>query len=89
MENKWKTPQSIITIMIILLIFVYIAIDSFSTKPKIKKDLNEVKVQYKELSTFLDKKIPEIDSTFVEHAKQINEQKEQIGELNKTFGDLK
>ena len=89
MDKRWKSPQSIIIMIIIFLILIYIAVDSFSTKPKIKKELEAVKVEYEELSDFLDEKIPEIDSVFLEHAKQINKQKEEINLLNKTFSELK
>lgn len=86
MKNKWKTPQSLIIFAIILVLFSYITIDAFFSKPKIKDELQEVKKEYIELSNYLDEKIPEIDSTFRLHATQINEQKGQITDLQKTFG---
>jgi hypothetical protein len=90
MENKkWGSTQTFIVIAAILIIFSYIVVDVFLTKPKIVNELTEVKTQYKELSTFLDKKIPEIDSTFKEHAFQIKQQKDQMDVLEETFKDLK
>jgi len=88
-KKKWRSPQSIIVIAIIVVIFTYIGLDFFLTKPQIKNDLIEVKGQYVELSTFLDAKIPEIDSTFRDHAEQINQQKGQITVLQSTLSDLK
>jgi hypothetical protein len=87
-KSKWKTPQSFVVIAIIVVIFAYIAVDALVSKPQIKNDLKEVKGQYVELSTFLDEKIPEIDSTFREHAGQIQQQKSQITVLQETLGEL-
>jgi len=87
-KKKWTSPQALIVMVIILTIFVYIGVDAFLTKPQIQHDINEVKTQYIELSTFLDNKVPEIDSTFKEHAEQINAQKSQITILQSTFTDL-
>jgi len=88
MEKKWKNPQAYIIVTIILLIFVYIGIDAFKTKPQIQKNLTEVQGQYVDLSNFLDKKIPQIDSTFKEQAKQINEQKIQMTELEQSLNTI-
>jgi len=87
-KKKWSTPQAIIVMIIIFIIFAYIGVDAFRTKPQIKRDLIEVKGQYVELSDFLDSKVPEIDSTFKEHAQQISDQKEQINILQGTFSEL-
>jgi hypothetical protein len=81
-KQKWNSSQSIIVIAIIFLIFIYISVDLASTKPQIKKDIDDVKKEYLDLSGFLDKKIPEIDSTLKIQAKQISKQSEDIGSLN-------
>jgi len=60
----------------------------FITKPELKKEMSDVKIQYKELSTFLDKKIPEIDSTFRLQSTQIVETKEEMVNLKNTFEKL-
>ncbi|NMC60446.1 MAG: hypothetical protein GYA51_13835 [Candidatus Methanofastidiosa archaeon] len=86
--KKWKSAQAYIIVAIILTIFVYIGVDAFSTKPQIRKDLSDVKGQYKELSNFLEIKIPEIDSTFKLQADQIKEQKTQMSELEQTIDKL-
>jgi peptidoglycan hydrolase CwlO-like protein len=87
-KKKWYSPQAVIVLLIIVSIFAYICLDVFYTKPEIKRKVYNVENQYKELSTFLDKKIPEIDSTFKEHATQIDQTKEQMTSLEKTFESL-
>lgn len=88
-KKKWTSPQAIIVMLVIVCIFAYITVDAFLTKPQIKKDLNDVKGQYIELSTFLDEKVPEIDSTFKEHAKQIQQQEGQITVLKDAFDGIR
>lgn len=81
-KKKWASPQALIVIAIVLLIFVYIGIDMAKTKPAIKADIKEVKENYIELSGFLDEKLPEIDSTLEIQAQQIAKQGGDIGILN-------
>lgn len=81
-RKKWKSPQAIIVMSLIFLIFLYIGIDLAKVKPKIRKDFKEVKREYTELSGFLDRKIPEIDSTLRIQATQITRQGEGIDSLN-------
>jgi len=80
--NKWKSPQAIIVIILIFFIFLYIAIDMAKVKPKINRDIKEVKKDYIELSGYLDKKLPEIDSVLKMQAFQISRQGEEIDSLN-------
>ena len=80
-KAKWSSPQSLIVALIVVLIMAYIAIDAFKTKPYIKQEVENVKVQYKELSIFLDRKIPEIDSTLKDQGGKIIQQTEDIEEL--------
>ena len=89
MKNKWNSIQSVIVSVLILLIFSYIVIDMFLTKPRLEKEVNEVKNQYVELSSFLDKKIPQIDSTFKNHAFQIKREKEEMDTLKTQFNNIK
>jgi len=88
MEKHWKSPQAMIVGILIALIFCYIIIDLVFTKPKIEKDVKDVRNKYVELSTFLDKKIPEIDSTFKTQALQIKQQKDQMDTLKYAFKKL-
>lgn len=85
MEKKWNNSQSVIVISIIVVIFLYILFDAFMNKPHMRKDINDIKMEYTELSKFLDEKIPEIDSTFKDHAIQLQEQKEQMDTLQITL----
>jgi len=87
-KGKWKSPQAIIILAIVILLFLYIGIDIAKTRPAIKKDLREVKSEYVNLSEFLDKKIPEIDSTLRTQADQISKQSEDINSLNSKFRGL-
>ncbi len=80
-KAKWSSPQSLIIAIIIVLILAYMAVDAFKTKPYIKQEVENVKVQYKELSIFLDKKIPEIDSTLKDQGGKIINQTQDIEEL--------
>lgn len=89
MEKKWKSPQTAIIIALILLIFCYIIIDIVHSKPKLEKEVQEVRKQYVELSSFLDKKIPEIDSTFKIHAAQLKIQKESMDTLKSELANLR
>ena len=85
--KKWNTPQAIIVLSVIVVILAYIVVDVFVTKPRIESYLIEVKSEYVELSTFLDKKIPAIDSTFKNHANQLTTQKSQIDTITKKLID--
>jgi len=90
MEKKarWSSPQSIIIIAIIVLVMTYIAVDAFKTKPYIKQEVENVKVQYKELSNYLDQKIPEIDSALKIQEVKIVQQGEDIQDLKSSIVDL-
>jgi len=81
MKNNWKSLQSLIISILIILIISYIIIDITLTKPKIINNVNSVKKQYAELSAYLDKKIPEIDTAIKSQALQLKQQKEQINIL--------
>lgn len=87
-KKKWTTPQALIIMAIVLLIFVYIGIDMGKIKPGIKADLKEIKKEYVELSQFLDQKIPEIDSTLRIQADQISNYGKDISSLNKRVSEL-
>ena len=81
MSTNWKSPQSIIITVLILIIFSYMIVDAAFSKPRLEKEVKEVKNKYIELSTYLDKKIPEIDSTFKIHASEIKQQKAEMDTL--------
>lgn len=87
-KKKWSSPQAIIVIAIILLIFTYIGIDVAKTKPAIKSDIHLMKTEYQELTEFLDVKIPEFDSTLKIQAQQISQQNDDISSLNASVSIL-
>jgi cob(I)alamin adenosyltransferase len=86
--KKWKSPQAIIIIAIIVLIFTYIGIDLGMTRPDMRRDIQEIKTEYRDLSAFLNEKIPEIDSTLRIQAEQISVQSQDIDALNNRVQNL-
>jgi hypothetical protein len=87
-KKKWSSPQAIIVMAIVLLIFTYIGFDVAKTKPAIKADIEIIKSEYKELTGFLETKLPIIDSTLKIQADQISQQSTDIGSLNKAVAVL-
>ena len=89
MKNKtnWSSLQSILTICIIVLIFIYISYDAFTFRPKISKDVEKLKVEYKELNTYVNSKFPEIDSTLKIHTLKLQEQRSELNKLNEEIKD--
>jgi hypothetical protein len=87
-KAKWASPQSLIIILIVLLIMTYIGIDAFKTKPYIKQEVELVKMQYDSLSQYLNKKLPEIDSTLKEHGNKIIQQTTDIEGLKTDLNKL-
>lgn len=86
MEKKsWKSPQALLVISIIIIIFTYIFLDIFIIKPQIRKDLMAVKQQYIEVSSFVHKKMPEIDSTFNTLKTQTKETKDKVEIITKSL----
>jgi len=87
-KAKWSSPQSLIIAIIIVLIMAYMAVDAFKTKPYIKQEVESVKIQYKELSVYLDKKIPEIDSTLKDQGGKIIDQTKDIEDLKTSINQI-
>jgi len=81
-KKKWASPQAIIVMAIVALIFIYIGLDMSKTKPAIRKDLIEIRSDYINLSEYLNEKLPEIDSTLKIQADQISKQGTDISILN-------
>ena len=84
-KKKWGNPQAFLIIAIIFVLFLYMGIDSFKTNPEIRIQVDSVKTEYKQLSKFLDHKIPEIDSTLKTQANQITTQTKDIEGLKTTL----
>jgi len=87
-NNRWLSPQSLLVASIISLLFVYMIFDAFLQMPRYNDKVDEVKRKYDTLSTYLDRKIPEIDSTLNIHSIQIKKQSIQIDELNRSLDSL-
>jgi cytoskeletal protein RodZ len=87
-KAKWTSPQTLIIVLIIALIMAYIGVDAFKTKPYIKQEVELVKNQYDSLSNYLNKKLPEIDSTLKEHSSKIIKQTNDIEELKISIDEL-
>jgi cytoskeletal protein RodZ len=87
-KSKWSSPQSLLVTLIVVLIMAYIAVDAFKTKPYIKQEVENVKMQYDSLSKYLNQKLPEIDSTLKEHGNKIIEQTTDIEGLKTSINKL-
>jgi len=87
-KAKWSSPQSLIIAIIVVLIMAYITVDAFKTKPYIKQEVEMVKVQYDSLSNYLNKKLPEIDSTLKVHSNKILQQSTDIEGLKTSINKL-
>ena len=87
-KAKWTSPQSLIIALIVVLIMAYIGYDAFKTKPQIKQEVELVKYQYNSLSKYLNKKLPEIDSTLKEHGNKIIQQTTDIEGLKTSINKL-
>lgn len=87
-KAKWASPQSLIIVLIIVLIISYITIDAFKTKPYIRQEVENVKIQYDSLTNYLNMKLPEIDSTLKEHGDKIIKQTTDIEGLKTSIDKL-
>jgi hypothetical protein len=88
-NSSWSSTQALIILALIALIFAYITIDVTLIKPQISRDVKDVRKKYIELSTFLNKKMPQIDSTFKIQTSQLKQQKAALDTLKTTFDNLK
>ena len=79
-DKSWKSLQSILLMIIILLIFSYIGYDAFSFKPKIVNDITTIKADYDNL---IKNKIPEIDSTLKINTSALKNHIDVLSKLNK------
>ena len=86
---KEKKFTGIIMIVIAIILLSYTALDAFKIRPGIKKQVEHVSYEFVQLKTYLDTKIPEIDSVLIIHTRQIEEQNSQLKELNTLTSVLK
>ena len=87
-SKKHGLFQIIIISLIILFMITYIGYDFFKTRPLINQQVSELKLQYTELSSFLNTKIPEIDSTLKNQSFQIGKQTEEIEGLKTSIIEI-
>ena len=73
-KSSWSSPQSIIIMIIVVLLFAYIASDIFVFKPEYNKMVSDVEMRYDSLSVYLEEKFPEIDRQLVDQTRHIQRQ---------------
>ena len=82
-QNNWKSPQAIIVIAIITIIFAYIISDITIFKPDYDKRLDEVYKKYDSLTIEIQQKFPEFEDELSNQKNQLSRQKESIISLQK------
>jgi len=87
--KKKSSFTSIVIIIIALILLTYAGWDAFKIRPAVNQKVDTVTVQFANLKTYLDKKLPQIDSLLVVHTNQIQEQNNQLIELNQLTEVLK
>ena len=80
LDNKLK--RDIIAIIIGGAMVVYMVLDLFWFQPTMDVKVKKVTTEFIQLKTYLDAKLPQIDSVLVLHTNQIQEQTEQLNKLN-------
>jgi hypothetical protein len=73
--KKYIKLPSLIIIVIVILIMSYICYDFFIYSPKYRHKIDNITEEVNKLKKYLDKKIPEIDSTINITNKQYEELK--------------
>ena len=84
--------RKVITIAIIVVTVYMLSVVTYDAAvfmPEKTKKINRITKNFDSLKTYLDKKLPEIDSALIKHAKQIDDQNRQILELNNLTRILK
>jgi len=81
-HSKNKNFFQFIPIIIIIILFIYAVIDASYTQPKNKKKIDSVSTEFVKLQTYLDNKIPKIDSFLIDHTIKINEQNKELKKIS-------
>jgi hypothetical protein len=81
MTKPNKTSISIISLLIVT-IFLYIGYDFFIFTPKYEKKVDKLENDFKQLKTYLDTKIPQIDSAINTTDKEYVELKHMNESIN-------
>lgn len=86
-KSKSTSLQFIVIIIIITLIFSYIAIDIFRIRPEYKSRIENVSNKHDSLNLYLIEKIPEIDAQLVDQLIQIRQQDSALKIMQEYFSD--
>lgn len=93
--NTYKSrrrAQARVTAVVILIICYLVSVatwDAFVATPKKNAQIERVYTKFIDFKTYLDAKIPQMDSALIRHEEQINEQNDQLMELNNLTKVLK
>jgi len=77
-----RTWSIIITILILLSLYSYMIIDVTVVQPKYSKKIDDVVVEFSLMKTYLDVKIPEMDTLLSRHTEELLRQNKQLQKLN-------
>ena len=90
---KYQRRSTAIIVTVVILVIVYLlgvtSYDAFVSSPKKAKRMEIIHQNFSEMKTYLDNKLPEIDSALILHEKQIEDQNKQLEELNRLTEVLK
>ena len=93
--NTYKSRrrgQARVTALVIIIIFYLVGVatwDAFVATPKKAAQIEVVHEKFNNMKTYLDAKLPEIDSALQRHEILINDQNTQLSELNELTDILK
>jgi negative regulator of sigma E activity len=86
--NTYKSrrrAQARVTALVILIIVYLVSVatwDAFVASPKKAAQIEVVHNKFNDMKTYLDAKLPQIDSALYRHEIQLDDQNEQLAELN-------
>lgn len=81
-QKRSKIGISVLIILVVIYLLGVVSYDAFITTPEKNKQIEIVHNKFSEMKTYLDAKLPEIDSALTKHEIQLNIQNEQLRELN-------
>lgn len=81
-QKRFKAIISAIIILIIFYLSFVTTYDAFVISPKRNKNIQRVYNEFMQFKTYMDGKIPDMESAIERHEAQIKEQNKQLEELN-------
>jgi hypothetical protein len=81
MEKK-STKISFAIVLITIMLLCYALFDAFYLKPSVNKKIEKVTIEFLDFKTYLDTKLPQIDSALIIHSEEIQCQNKKLEELN-------